>query len=61
MNDGERHLADALSAFGWTCGPDFWKRYYADPWVFNLANAVERLTDQLIAADRLLQSTRGRP
>jgi hypothetical protein len=34
----------ALKPFGWTCGQDFWQRYYTDPWVFNLANAVERLT-----------------
>jgi hypothetical protein len=47
MTDSERRMADALAPFGWTCGPDFWQRYYTDPWVFNLANAVERLTDQL--------------
>lgn len=46
-NKGEQRLADALRPFGWTCGPDFWERYYSDPWVFNLANAVERLTARL--------------
>lgn len=34
----------ALKPFGWTMGDEFWRRYYSDPWVFNLANAVERLT-----------------
>lgn len=47
MNTEER-LEDALRPFGWTCGTDFWQRYHTDPWVFNLANAVERLT-QLLA------------
>ena len=40
----EARMAAALRPFGWTCGPDFWRRYYADPWVFNLANAVEHLS-----------------
>jgi hypothetical protein len=44
QNPTEATLAAALRPFGWTCTPDFWKRYYADPWVFNLANAVESLT-----------------
>jgi len=44
---GEEKMTAALRRFGWTCGPEFWQRYYSDPWVFNLANAVERLTDQL--------------
>lgn len=44
---GEEKMADALKRFGWTCGPEFWQRYYSDPWVFNLANAVERLTEDL--------------
>lgn len=43
----EARMAAALRPFGWTCGPDFWARYHTDPWVFNLANAVERLTEQL--------------
>ena len=43
----ERTMTAALAPFGWTCGPDFWRRYYTDPWVFNLANAIERLTEQL--------------
>lgn len=42
---GETKLAAALAPFGWTCSKEFWQRYYTDPWVFNLANAVERLTD----------------
>lgn len=41
--DGEQRLAKALAPFGWTCTDEFWQRYYTDPWVFNLANAVERL------------------
>ena len=39
-------LVKALKRFGWKCGPEFEKRYYSDPWVFNLANAVERLTSE---------------
>lgn len=42
--DGEQKIASALAPFGWTCTEDFWQRYYSDPWVFNLATAVERLT-----------------
>ena len=37
----------ALRPFGWTCGPDFWRRYHSDPWVFHLANAVEQLSSLL--------------
>lgn len=44
---GGDRLAAALKPFGWTCTEDFWRRYYSDPWVFNLANAVERLTDEV--------------
>ena len=47
LNPGEQKLADILKQFGWECGPKFWERYYADPWVFNLANAVERLADEV--------------
>lgn len=43
MGDDET-MAAALRPFGWTCTPAFWQRYYGDPWVFNLANAVEVLT-----------------
>lgn len=43
----EADLADALKQFGWTCGPEFWRRYYTDAWVFNLANAVEKLTARI--------------
>lgn len=43
----EASMAAALKPFGWTCTADFWQRYYSDPWVFNLANAVERLTEQI--------------
>lgn len=50
MNEGEQKMAAALKPFGWTCGPEFWDRYYTDPWVFNLANAVQRLTEEV---DRL--------
>lgn len=52
MNAKEQKIADALKPFGWTCEPDFWKQYYRDAWVFNLANAVERLTDELHALDQ---------
>jgi hypothetical protein len=53
MNDAEAKMAAALQPFGWTCGPEFWRRYYTDTWVFNLANAVERLSvNQLSDADR---------
>ena len=41
---GEERLAAALAPFGWTCTDAFWQRYYSDAWVFNLANAVERLS-----------------
>jgi hypothetical protein len=51
MNDSEQAIKAALAPFGWTCGPDFWKRYHTDPWVFNLANAVERLTAQLASPE----------
>ena len=44
MNEFETRVAEALATFGWTCGPEFWKRYYEDAWVFNLANAVEALS-----------------
>jgi hypothetical protein len=47
---GEATMAAALRPFGWTCTPVFWQRYYSDPWVFNLANAVEFLTDELAEA-----------
>lgn len=40
-------LTAALKAFGWEVGPAFAERYYSDPWVFNLANAVERLTSEV--------------
>lgn len=44
FSDGEETMAAALKPFGWTCTEEFWERYYTDPWVFNLANAVERLS-----------------
>lgn len=40
------HMKAALARFGLECGPEFWKRYHTDPWVFNLANAVRKLTDE---------------
>lgn len=43
----EASMKAALAPFGWTCGPDFWPRYYTDRWIFNLANAVEVLTARL--------------
>lgn len=53
-------MAAALAPFGWTCGEDFWKRYHSDAWVFNLANAVERLSNgaRLAEAEALLRQGR---
>lgn len=34
------------------CTDEFWQRYYTDPWVFNLANAVERLTQRVAELER---------
>lgn len=48
MSD-ESSLTAALQQFGWTCGPEFLKRYHTDPWVFNLANAIEKLTAEVAA------------
>jgi hypothetical protein len=42
----EATLAAALKPFGWTCDKHFWRRFYSDPWVFHLANAVEKLTEE---------------
>jgi hypothetical protein len=55
VNAGETSMARALAPFGWVCGPEFWKRYYSDAWVFNLANAVERLSAEV---DRLNAESR---
>lgn len=56
----EQTMAAALRPFGWQCAPEFWLRYYSDPWVFSLANAVERLTEQLAKAEALiLRDERG--
>jgi hypothetical protein len=46
-----QRLADALRPFGWVCGADFWRRYHTDPWVFNLANAVDALAAKLAEVD----------
>lgn len=40
-------MTAALKAFGWEVGPAFVERYYTDPWVFNLANAVEKLSAEV--------------
>jgi hypothetical protein len=45
LTENQRRIADALKPFGWTCSPEFWRRYYSDTWVFNLVNAVVRLTE----------------
>ena len=45
-------MTAALKPFGWTCGPEFWQRYHTDPWVFHLANVVEKLTERLAAAEQ---------
>ena len=58
MTPDETRLEDALRPFGWTCSDDFWRRYYTDPWVFNLANAVERLTIRLATAEAELERVR---
>jgi hypothetical protein len=42
--NAEERMTAALRPFGWTCGSEFWRRYRSDPWVFNLANAVEKLS-----------------
>jgi hypothetical protein len=55
--DDEDALRKALAPFGWTCGPEFWQRYYRDPWVFHLANAVERLTRRAAAVGALDEPT----
>lgn len=41
--DGEQRITAALASFGLTCTGEFWQRYHSDAWVFNLANALERL------------------
>lgn len=46
LNEFEQKLANVLRPFGWTCSDNFWDRYYRDPWVFNLANALERVVDR---------------
>jgi hypothetical protein len=45
----EASMEAALKRFGWECGSEFWHRYHTDPWVFNLANAVEMLTESIAA------------
>lgn len=55
----EETMTEALKAFGWTCSPAFWARYYRDSWVFNLANAVERLTAERDALAARLQRQDG--
>lgn len=52
MNTSEQ-LRSALQRFGWTMGPEFERRYIEDPWVFNLANAVEKLS---VAYDSLREA-----
>ena len=44
----EQAIVDALRPFGWACDIEFWRRYYSDPWVFNLANAVEQQHAELV-------------
>jgi hypothetical protein len=44
--DQER-LTAAFAPFGWTPSPPFWRYYHTNVWVFNLANAVVRLTAAL--------------
>jgi len=46
-SQSEDTMAAALEQFGWTCTEEFWQWYYQDPWVFNLANAVETLDRRL--------------
>lgn len=47
MSEPEERMAAALAPFGWTCTEKFWRRYYTDMWVFNLANAVQALSERL--------------
>jgi hypothetical protein len=49
-------LADALARFGWTTNDEFWHRYNTDVWIFNLANAVKKLTEE---NDRLRKENNG--
>lgn len=44
MNAVEQQIADAFKPFGWSCGSEFWKRYYSDAWIYNLTNAIVALT-----------------
>lgn len=46
IETNETTMAAALKPFGWACTEEFWGRYYNDPWVFSLANAVESLTEE---------------
>lgn len=42
-------LDAVLRRFGWDAGDEFQARYVQDPWVFNLANALERLAGEVVA------------
>lgn len=55
----EESLAAALRPFGWTCTEDFWRRYYTDPWVFNLANAIERMAFRVAELEARIDGSRS--
>jgi hypothetical protein len=55
----QARMEAALRPFGWTCGPEFWERYYTDPWVFSLANAVERLAEERDALRSVVRVGQG--
>lgn len=61
VTTNEESLTAALKRFGWEGGPEFFRRYYSDPWVFNLANAVERLTEERAELIAALNSAQGGP
>lgn len=35
-------VAEALKQYGWELGPEFMRRYFTDPWIFNLVNIIEK-------------------
>ncbi len=40
-------VMEVLRSYGWEGGPEFEKRYYTDPWVFNLVNIIEREREEV--------------
>lgn len=56
LDANRERIAAALRPFGWTCTDEFWKRYYTDAWVYNLANAVAALTEREVVKDPVTMS-----